>query len=38
LNKGYEVLLLDDAIDEYVFHHLTEFEKKRITNVGRGDF
>jgi heat shock protein beta len=32
------VIVLDDPIDEYVFKHLTEFEKKRITNVARGDF
>lgn len=31
-------MILDDPIDEYVFQHLTEFEKKRITNVARGDF
>lgn len=31
-------MILDDPIDEFVFQHLTEFEKKRITNVARGDF
>jgi len=30
LKKGYEVLLLDDPIDEFTFQHLTEYEKKKI--------
>lgn len=38
LQKGYEVLLLDDPIDEFTFQHLTEYEKKKLTNVGKGDF
>lgn len=38
LNKGYEVLLLDDPIDEYCFQHLTEFKKSKLVNVGKGDF
>jgi heat shock protein beta len=38
LQKKYEVLLLDDPIDEFTFQHLTEYEKKRITNVAKGDF
>jgi len=37
LKKGYEVLLLDDPIDEFVFQHLTEYEKKKIVNVAKGD-
>lgn len=38
LKKGYEVLLLDDPIDEFTFQHLTDYEKKKIVNVGKGDF
>ena len=38
LKKGYEVLILDDPIDEYVFQHLTEYEKKKLVNVSKGDF
>lgn len=38
LKKGYEVLLLDDPIDEFTFQHLTEYEKKKLVNVGKGDF
>jgi HSP90 family molecular chaperone len=30
--------LLDDPIDEFTFQHLTEFEKKKLVNVGKGDF
>jgi len=29
---------LDDPIDEFCFQHLTEYEKKRFVNVGKGDF
>lgn len=36
--KGYEVLLCDDPIDEYVFNVLREYEGKNIVNVGKGDF
>lgn len=36
--KGYEVLLCDDPIDEYVFNVLKEYEGKNIVNVGKGDF
>lgn len=32
------MLLLDDPIDEFTFQHLTEYDKKRITNVAKGDF
>jgi len=36
--KNYEVLLLDDPIDEYCMQHLSEYEKKKMVNVGKGDF
>ncbi len=38
LKKGYEALLLDDPIDEFTFQHLTEYEKKKLVNVAKGDF
>lgn len=38
LKKGYEVLLLDDPVDEFTFQHLSEYEKKKLVNVGKGDF
>lgn len=38
LKKGYEVLLLDDPIDEFTFQNLNEYEKKRLVNVGKGNF
>jgi heat shock protein beta len=38
VKKGYEVLLCDDPIDEYVFNVLKDYEGKNIVNVGKGDF
>lgn len=38
VKKGYEVLLCDDPIDEYVFSTLRDYEGKNIVNVGKGDF
>lgn len=38
VRKGYEVILCDDPIDEYVFGVLREYEEKNIVNVGKGDF
>lgn len=37
LKKDYEVLLLDDPVDEFCFQHLSEFEKKKLVNVARGE-
>merc|ERR1712086_66519 len=38
VKKNYEILLLDDPIDEYCMQHLSEYEKKKLVNVGKGDF
>lgn len=38
LKKNYEVLLLDDPIDEYCMQHLTEYEKLKLVNVAKGEF
>ena len=38
LKKGYEVLLLDDPIDEFAFQHLSEYERKKLVNVAKGEF
>lgn len=32
------MLLLDDPVDEFTFQHLNEYEKKKLVNVGKGDF
>jgi len=37
LKKGYEILLLDDPIDEFCMQHLNEYEKKRLVNLAKGD-
>ncbi|CAK77679.1 unnamed protein product (macronuclear) [Paramecium tetraurelia] len=38
IKKGYEVLLLEDPVDEFTFQHLNEYKQKKLTNVGKGDF
>jgi len=38
VKRGYEVLLLDDPVDEFCMQHLNEYEKKKLVNVGKGDF
>ena len=38
IKKGYEVLILEDPVDEFAFQHLNEYEKKKLVNVGKGDF
>merc|ERR1719327_1648438 len=35
--RGYEVLLLDDPIDEFTTQHLTEYEKKKIKSISKDD-
>ncbi len=36
LKKGWEVLYLTDPVDEWVVGHLSEFDKKPIVNVAKG--
>ncbi len=36
--KGWEVLLMDDPVDEWVVMHLREFADKELKSVARGDF
>lgn len=35
--KGYEVLLLGDAIDEFCTQHLTEYEKRKVKSIAKDD-
>lgn len=35
--KGYEVLLLDDPIDEFATQHLTEYEKRKVKSIAKDD-
>ena len=35
-DRGIEVLLLTDEIDEWVVHHLTEFDGKQLQSVAKG--
>merc|ERR1712048_450395 len=30
--------MLDDPIDEYTMQHMNEYEKKKLVNIGKGDF
>jgi len=38
LKKGYEVVLLDDPIDEFCLQNVYDYEKKVTINVGKGTF
>lgn len=35
--RGYEVLIMDDPIDEFTTQHLTEYEKKKIKSIAKDD-
>lgn len=37
-NKEYEVLLLDEAIDEYTIHTLDKYKDLKFTNIGKSGF
>jgi len=38
LKGGYEVILLDDPIDEFCLQNVYDYEKKMLINVGKGTF
>jgi HSP90 family molecular chaperone len=35
--NGYEVLMLDDPIDEFTTQHLTEYEKRKVKAISKDD-
>merc|ERR1712038_276931 len=37
-DRGYEVLLLDDSIDEYTMNTIPEYEKHKLTNASKNDW
>lgn len=38
IRKKYEVLLMTDPLDEYVFQKLTEYKSKKFVNISKSDF
>ena len=37
VKKGYEVLLMDDPMDEFCMQHLTEYENRQIRSIAKDD-
>ena len=37
VNQGYEVLILDDPIDEFTTQHLSEYEKRKVKSISKDD-
>ena len=37
IKQGYEVLLLDDPIDEFCTQHLSEYEKRKVKSIAKDD-
>ena len=35
--KGYEILVLDDPIDEFTTQHLSEYEKRKVKSIAKDD-
>ena len=35
--RGYEVLILDDPIDEFTTQHLSEYEKRKVKSISKDD-
>lgn len=35
--RGYEVLIMDDPIDEFCTQHLTEYEKRKVKSIAKDD-
>ena len=38
IEKDYEVLLMDEPIDEYVLSRITHFDGKKLVNIAKGEF
>ena len=38
LEKGGEVIVMEDPVDEFCFQNLAEYEKKKLKNVAKGEF
>merc|ERR1719223_1316933 len=37
VKQGYEVLILDDPIDEFTTQHLSEYEKRKVKSISKDD-
>ena len=37
VKEGYEVLILDDPIDEFTTQHLSEYEKRKVKSISKED-
>ena len=37
IKSGYEVLILDDPIDEFTTQHLSEYEKRKVKSISKDD-
>ena len=37
VKQGYEVLILDDPIDEFTTQHLSEYEKRKVKSISKED-
>jgi len=37
VKEGYEVLILDDPIDEFTTQHLSEYEKRKVKSISKDD-
>ena len=37
VKQGYEVLMLDDPIDEFTTQHLSEYEKRKVKSISKDD-
>ena len=37
VKQGYEVLLLNDPIDEFTTQHLAEYEKRKVKSISKED-
>lgn len=37
VKQGYEILLLDEPIDEFCTQHLTEYERRKVKSIAKDD-